>query len=246
MSKITIDIEYIKESLEDIGYVVSDCLERDNNGINWQIKFSNSGAIVTIYDTNNKKNSVVNGKCDEAEKSSLKEIVDGLKCKELFLDEKNGEIVSLINSRREDSFYDFKREWVDENKYSNLLHDILCLSNNLHAKTAYLIIGVCDDYSICGVEDWKKSNDFYDWYKTIKFAGDIHPNIQLKRIYYKYKKLDALAIEITKQLPYFLSDGYKDVMKYHIYTRYGDTNTPKGSQADYLDIEKMWEYHFEL
>ena len=74
MAKVSIDIEYVKDSLSKIGYVISDCIERENNGTNWQLKFSNSGANVTIYDTNTKKNTVVNGKCEEGEKESLKEI----------------------------------------------------------------------------------------------------------------------------------------------------------------------------
>ena len=55
MSKVSIDIEYIKSKLNDIGYEISDCVERENNGVNWQLKFSNSGAIVTIYDSNRTK-----------------------------------------------------------------------------------------------------------------------------------------------------------------------------------------------
>lgn len=81
MSKISIDIDYIKNGLMDIGYKISDCIERENNGVNWQLKFSNSDAIITIYDTNNKGNSVINGKVEDTEKRQLKEIVDALKCK---------------------------------------------------------------------------------------------------------------------------------------------------------------------
>lgn len=55
MAKISIDINYIKDSLEKMGYVISDCVERENNGSFWQFKFSNSSAIVSVYDTNNKK-----------------------------------------------------------------------------------------------------------------------------------------------------------------------------------------------
>lgn len=62
MSKVSVDIEYIKVGLKNIGYEISDCLERTNNGTNWQIKFSNSGAIITIYDSNRVHNTVINGK----------------------------------------------------------------------------------------------------------------------------------------------------------------------------------------
>ena len=99
MSKITVDINNIKNNLKKIGYVVSDCLERNNNGLNWQLKFSNSGAIVTIYDTNNNKNTVVNGKLEPEEGKSLKEIIDRIKCKELLIDPLNEDIIMLINKK---------------------------------------------------------------------------------------------------------------------------------------------------
>ena len=76
MAKVSIDIDYVKDSLLRIGYVISDCIERENNGLNWQLKFSNSSACVTIYDTNTKRNTVVNGKCDDGEQEALKELVD--------------------------------------------------------------------------------------------------------------------------------------------------------------------------
>ena len=72
MTKITVDIEYIKDQLKKIGYEISDCIPRENNGLNWQLKFKNSGASVTIYDSNNVKNTVVNGRVDDEEKKILK------------------------------------------------------------------------------------------------------------------------------------------------------------------------------
>lgn len=118
MAKITIDINKIREGLEQIGYVISDFEERENNGLNWQFKFTNSGSCVTIYDSNNKKNSVVNGKCEEGEKEALKNIVDELKCNELTIDDINKQIVDLINSKKEDYYYDFKAEWYKTDKES--------------------------------------------------------------------------------------------------------------------------------
>lgn len=245
MSKITIDIKYVKESLEKIGYIISDFIERDNNGINWQIKFSNSGAIATVYDTNNKKNSVVGGKCEDGEKEALKEIIDGLKCKEITVDAITPEITMLINSGREGSYYDFKERWVEKGKNGDLLHDILCLSNNLESEVAYLIVGVRDDYTVLGVEEWKKSNEIYDWLKGIKFAGEKTPKISLKKVYNKFKKLDVLVVEKTKDVPFFIEEEYKGVHPYHIYSRVGDTNTPKNSQASYNCVEQLWKRHFD-
>ncbi len=245
MAKISIDINEIVNGLEQIGYIISDRIERDNNGTNWQLKFSNSGAIVTIYDTNNKKNSVVNGKCEVEEAKSLKEIIDGLKCKELQINDINSKIVGLINSKKEDYFYDFKREWVTENKSGDLLHDILCLSNNIENREAYLIIGVTDSYEVVGVDDWKKSNELFDWLRNIEFAGDKKPELELIKVYYKYKKIDVLVLKKSNNIPFYIDRNYKGVNPFQIYTRVGDTNTPKNSQACYAYVEKLWELHFK-
>ena len=244
MAKI-IDIENIKSSLEIIGYEISDIIERKNNGFNWQIKFSNSGAIVTVYDTNTKKNSVVNGKYDENENIVLKDLVDGIKCKEYTVDPLNETIVSLINSKKESSYYDFKREWYTKGKDGDLLHDILCLANNLDNKDSYLIIGVSDDYEVVGVEQWKKSNDIIDFLKSKKFAGDHLPEIEFHKLYYKHKKIDVLAIKNSKNVPFYITEKYKSVCPFHIYTRTGDTNTPINSSASFSDTEKLWRVHFE-
>ena len=165
------DIENIKESLTAIGYEISDCIERENNGFNWQIKFYNSGAIVTIYDTNTKKNTVVNGKYEEGENKILKEIVDGLKCKEIYIDAQNSKIVEFIKSKKEASYYDFKQQWHSEKKDADLLHDIICLANNIDNVDAYLIIGITDMFEAVGVSEWKKSHELIEYVKSKGFLG---------------------------------------------------------------------------
>lgn len=247
MAKITIEINKIREGLEQIGYVISDFEERENNGLNWQFKFSNSGSCVTIYDSNNKKNSVVNGKCEEGEKEALKNIVDELKCNELTIDGINKQIVDLINAKKEDYYYDFKAEWykTDKESKADFIHDILCLANNIENQNAFLIIGVEDqNYQAIGVEQWKKSNEIFDFLREIKFAGGKTPEIELKKIYYKYKKIDVLMIKASNEVPFFLLEKYNGVFDYNIYTRVGDTNTPKNKNASYSDIEKLWGFHF--
>ncbi len=244
MAKISIDIEYVKCSLTEMGYVISDCIEKDNNGLNWQLKFHNSGAIVNIYDTNTKKNTVVNGKCAEGESAALKKIVDGLKCKEITLDPLTPVIVSCINSKQEGSHYDFKQEWHSERKNGDLLHDILCLANNTTNADAYLIVGVTDSYDVVGVADWRKSNDVYDFLRSKKFAGNHIPDIQLHKVYYKHHKIDVIEIKSSKHVPFYLDDKYRDV-GVQIYTRVGDTNTPKNECANYAAVETLWRIHFE-
>ena len=93
MTKIIVDIEYIKDQLKKIGYEISDCIHRENNGLNWQLKFNNNGASVTIYDSNKVKNTVVNRKVDQEEKKMLKQIIDDIKVKEFVVDPLNEKII---------------------------------------------------------------------------------------------------------------------------------------------------------
>lgn len=245
MSKINVDLNYIKEGLTNIGYIISDFDEKENNGRNWQIKFSNSGAVVTIYDTNAPKNSVVNGKTDLEEKEVLKTIVDGLKCKELVIDPLNKQIVDLINSNKEDFYYDFKV--IPHKDRESLLHDILCLSNNTENKDAFLILGVQDStYEVVGITPEElKSNDIFDFLKSKKFAGNHMPEIEIKQIYYKYKIIGVIVCRSSKHVPFYLTERYKGINAYQIYTRVGDTNTPKDQYASYIDVEKLWRIHFK-
>lgn len=243
MTKITVDIEYIKDQLKKIGYEISDCIQRENNGLNWQLKFNNSGASVTIYDSNKVDNTVVNGKADDEEIEGLKKIVNKIKAKEFVVDPLNEEIISLIRSRKEDYYYDFKREF--HKKDEDLLFDIICLSNNLENRDAYLIIGVTDDFEVIGVNEACKSNNIHDFINNKKFAGGFTPEIEIKNINYKYKKLVAIKCKATKHVPYYLVERFGRIKDNTIYTRVGDTNTPRDRSASYKEIEKLWRIHFD-
>lgn len=244
MAKISIDLSSIKNALTEIGYEISDYIERNNNGVNWQLKFHNSGAIVTIYDTNTKKNTVVNGKCEDGESKALKEIVDGLKCKEIAIDPINKTIVSYINSKQEKGHYDFKQEWQSTSKEADLLHDILCLANNIENVDAFLIVGVTDAYEVIGVSEWRKSNEIFDFLRSKNFAGNHIPEVQLHKLYYKHHKIDVVEIKSSNNVPFYLAEKYRDV-GIQIYTRVGDTNTPKNECANYNDVESLWRIHFQ-
>lgn len=56
---------------------------------------------------------------------------------------KNGElfnnIVYLIGLKQEGSYWDFKKEWYQDNKKSDLLHDIICMANNLVNKNTLIV-----------------------------------------------------------------------------------------------------------
>lgn len=244
MSKIIVDMDNITDSLQKIGYVINEVITRENNGMNWQIKFSNSGAIVTVYDSNTVKNTVVNGRCDEIEKNSLKKIVDEIKAGEYEIDSLNETIVQLILSKKEDFYYDFKQSQYDDRKKYDLLHDVICLLNNIEHKEAYLIIGVTNDFQVVGVEERIESNNLIDWLKHLHFAGDVMPDIEVKHLYYTYKKVDVIVCKPSAKVPYYIEKREGKVEPYHIYTRVGDTNTPITESASYDDVCELWRYHF--
>ena len=50
------------------------------------------------------------------------------------------EVKDLIALEQEGGYWDFKREWYT--RKSDMLHDIICMANNLENRDAYIIIGV--------------------------------------------------------------------------------------------------------
>ena len=49
-------------------------------------------------------------------------------------------VIELIASKTEGGYWDFKRSWHETN--ADLLHDIICMANNIENRDAYVIIGV--------------------------------------------------------------------------------------------------------
>jgi hypothetical protein len=164
-------------------------------------------------------------------------------------------IASLIQSKREGDYWDFKEEPHDNN--ASLLHDILCLCNSLHAGERYLILGVSDPKDGCqlvglqpGQANRKEQANLIDFLRSKKFAGDIRPEIELRTILMNNKEIDIIVIFDNPYKPYYLTDDYKDrgkiVYAFHIYGRTNDTNTPLVKSADINSVEKMWRQRFGL
>lgn len=159
------------------------------------------------------------------------------------------EILTLIESGREGSYWDFKQQWYAENKSSDLLYDIICMANNLENHDAYIIIGVRDDYTICGVNNdlnRKTTQNLTDFLRDKKFAGGFRPNVEVRHIAIKENELDIIRIEKSEFVPHYLEERYKEIFPYHIYTRVQDSNTPKNKSADLIHVEMLWKRHFHL
>lgn len=166
-------------------------------------------------------------------------------------------ILPLIQTWREDDYWDFKREH-HRNK-ADLLHDILCMANSLHDKDGYIIIGIDEETrTIVGVEndDFRRNQQcIIDFLRSKKFAGDNRPKIELHIMKIAGHEVDVIVVLNTLKTPYYLRESYKDndgngkpriINANAIYTRVGDTNTPIDQCADYTHVEYLWKKRLGL
>lgn len=164
------------------------------------------------------------------------------------LDKLKIEIINLINSRREGEYWDFKQKH-HKNK-ADLLHDIICMANNRCDRDGYIIFGVEDDtFKIIGIkedENRKNQQQIIDFLKDKKFVSGIRPTIELKTMNVENKEIDVLIIKNTTDTPYYMVESFQTVRSNYIYTRVGDTNTPKDKSADINHVEYLWKKRFLL
>lgn len=160
-------------------------------------------------------------------------------------------ITNLISLKQEGAYWDFKRIWYDAAHNMGLLHDIICMSNNLVNRDAYIIIGIDeeDDYSINDVlndSNRKNTQKIVDFLKDKKFAGDIRPIVFVESISFAKDVIDVIVIQNSSNTPFYLKEKYRGVFANHIYTRIQDTNTPTNSSADIDKVEWLWKKRFGL
>lgn len=164
-------------------------------------------------------------------------------------------IKNLIDKKKEGDYWDFKEKYHENN--AELLHDILCLSNNvLYEGERYLIFGIADPKNNCLIKgikndpNRKKQVEIIDFLSNKKFAGDIRPDISLETIEIDNKEIDVLIIYDNNLKPYFLSqtckEGTTHIQAGLIYTRIGDKNTARDKIADLYYIELMWRQRFGI
>ncbi|GAA6166356.1 AlbA family DNA-binding domain-containing protein [Sessilibacter corallicola] len=160
-------------------------------------------------------------------------------------------VKNLIDQKKEGHWWDFKLKHHDN--LHDLLHDILCLANVIHDGDRFIIFGVSDDYEINGLNDKnlrRTQADILNFLRTISFANNKIPNIKIDSLQINGKELDILTIRNENHKPYFLTkDETKKgttVRAGTIYSRLGDSNTPKDSSANPEEIEKMWCQRFNL
>ena len=169
-----------------------------------------------------------------------------------MLDDENlaTQITELINSHREGAYWDFKQQWYPKEKSSDMLHDIICMANNLENRDAYIIIGVTDDFELCGIENdqnRKTTQNLTDFLKSKKFAGDFRPTVEVRSIILDEILLDIICVKNNEYVPYYLTENCKtELFPYHIYTRVQDSNTARDKSADLIHVEMLWKKRFHL
>lgn len=162
------------------------------------------------------------------------------------------EIMELIERHAEGDYWDFKQKWHLKN--SDLIHDIICMANSPANRDCFIIIGIEDrTYSILGVSEVnrKTQQNVIDLLRQKpKWAGGYIPEVYVSSIQIEDKEIDIITIKQSDNTPFYLLEDYTKggtpIFKGVIYTRKGDTNTPKTSTADLYDTEILWKRRFGL
>lgn len=168
----------------------------------------------------------------------------------------------LIDSHREDEWWDFKQEHHHDK--ADLVHDIVCMANSRANRDAYIIFGIEDKtFNIKGVENdaiRRTQQNIVDILRSVHFAGSVRPRIELRTVQLNGHEVDVLIVKNTYDVPYYLEKEYQDrkvkstdgkkigkiVQPYHIYTRVVDNNTEIDKNADINDIEYLWRKRFGI
>lgn len=162
------------------------------------------------------------------------------------------EILMLIDSKREDDYWDFKVKYHSNS--ANLLHDIICMANNRVDRDSYIIFGVvdgtCEVVGIEGDENRRNQQQMTDFLKDKKFISGIRPRVEVNNLIIYGLEIDVLVIKNSTDTPYYLTEDYQDqgrkVCANYIYTRVGDTNTDINKSADINNVEYLWKKRFLL
>ena len=109
-------------------------------------------------------------------------------------------IRKLISLKQEGAYWDFKRQWYSKDKKVDLLHDIICMANNLENRDAYIIIGVDEenDYSLVDVKldvNRKNTQKMVDFLRDKKFAGGVRPVVYVQEVKLFETDIDVIVIK---------------------------------------------------
>ena len=166
-------------------------------------------------------------------------------------------IMELFNLGVEGEYWDFKEKPYffegqsdkDKNKKKgDLLHDIICMANNLSNRDAFIIMGIQDKpVKITGAKQFSNKwtqESYQDFLQNLTWAGDMIPIVEFRTIH--NGELDVLIIKKSNRVPFYITKKCNKVRENQIYVRKGSKNTAIDSQAEIGDIEKLFEFRFGL
>lgn len=153
--------------------------------------------------------------------------------------------------KQEGGYWDFKRQWYDKDHRQDMLHDIICMANNIGNRDAYIIIGMNEenDFSVTGVEEdnnRRNTQNLVDFLKDKKFAGDMRPIICVETIEMDDKLIDVIKVCNSLNTLFYLKERFLQLNPNNIYSRIQDTNTPVNRLADINIVELLWKKRFGL
>ena len=165
--------------------------------------------------------------------------------REFFYQETEGEYWDF---KEKPYFYEGQSEKDKNKKKGDLLHDIICMANNLSNRDAYIIMGIQDKpVKITGVKQFSNKwtqEKYQDFLQNLTWAGDMIPTVEFRTI--DGGDLDVLIIKKSNKVPFYITKKYSKVRENRIYVRKGSKNTAIDSQAEIGDIEKLFEFRFGL
>ena len=158
-------------------------------------------------------------------------------------------VYEYVSMKQEGDSWDFKREW--HGNQSDLLHDIICMSNLLGRDDGIIIIGVDEenDYDlvdVTGDTNRRLTQDIVCFLRDKRFSGGVRPIVFVHTMIMSGKSLDVIVVKNTRNTPYYLTKDFMGLKAYHIYSRIMDTNTPKPESADVDVVERLWKKRFAL
>lgn len=113
-------------------------------------------------------------------------------------------IMKLIELKSEGSYWDFKAMWSDN---MSLLHDVICMANNIDDRDGYLIIGIDEDndFSVRSVKGDKRrrnTNQMVTFLRSKKFFGEVRPTTIVKTIKLSdEQEIDVIVVKNSTNTP---------------------------------------------
>lgn len=165
--------------------------------------------------------------------------------REFFYQETEGEYWDF---KEKPYFYEGQSEKDKNKKKGDLLHDVICMANNMSNHDAYIIMGISDHpVKITGVKQFTKKwtqESYQDFLQKLSWAGDCVPSVELRSI--NNGNLEVLVVRKSNKVPFYLTKRYNKVKENQIYVRKGAKNTAIDSQASIDDIEKLFRFRLGI